>query len=220
MSTTVPERTQRIAMIVALGTTQIIGYGTLFYSYSILAPGVAAELAWSEQWVFGILSLGLLAGALLSPFSGRWADRFGAGRLMGPGSFAAAFSLLVCALAPGRFGFAIGVLAMELAACFILYSTAFAAIVQISGKDAQRDITHLTLVAGFASTLFWPLTTFLAEHLTWREVLIVFAALQLMVCLPIHTWLASLTRKTAWVLPRELPDLTGDPNHFKRTTVF
>ncbi|MGD9812116.1 MAG: MFS transporter, partial [Sphingobium sp.] len=183
-------------MIAALGATQIIGYGTLYYSYSILAPAVATELAWSEQWVFGILSVSLLAGALLAPLAGHWADRFGAGRLMVPGSLAAALALLVCALAPGRIGFAIGVLAMELSSCFVLYSTAFVAIVQIGGKDAQRSIVHLTLIAGFASTLFWPLTTFLMEHLSWREVLVVFAALNVVVCLPIHAWLASLARKS------------------------
>ena len=59
----------------ALGATQIIGYGTLYYSYSILAPGVAAELGLSLQWVFAILSASLLASAILAPVAGRWADR-------------------------------------------------------------------------------------------------------------------------------------------------
>ena len=62
-------------VIWALGITQIIGYGTLFYSYSILAPAMAAELAWSQQWVFGILSGALLAGAVLAPIAGHWADQ-------------------------------------------------------------------------------------------------------------------------------------------------
>ncbi len=181
-------------VIWALGITQIIGYGTLFYSYSILAPAMAAELAWSQQWVFGILSVALLAGALLAPIAGHWADRFGAGRLMVPGSIAAAAALLLCALAPGRLGFAAGVLAMEAASCFVLYSTAFVAIVQLGGPNAQRSITHLTLIAGFASTLFWPLTTFLHEYLSWRDVLIVYAGLNLLVCLPIHAWLAMRSR--------------------------
>jgi MFS family permease len=176
----------------ALGVTQIVGYGTLFYSYSILAPTVAAELAWSSQWVFAILSASLLASAILAPFAGRWADKFGAGRLMVPGSLAAAGALLLCAAVPGRLGFAIGVLAMQLASCFVLYSTAFVAIVQLGDRNAQRSITHLTLIAGFASTLFWPLTTMLHEQFRWREVLAIFAALNLGLCFPIHVWLARL----------------------------
>jgi MFS family permease len=191
------------AVIWALGATQIIGYGTLYYSYSILAPAIAAELVWSLPWVFGILSAALLAGAVVAPIAGHWADRFGAGRLMVPGSVAAAAALLFCALVPGRIGFALGVVAMELASCFVLYSTAFVAIVQIGGRQAQRSITHLTLIAGFASTLFWPLTTLLHAHLGWREVLMVFAALNLFICLPIHGWLATLSRRNGTPKPEQ-----------------
>jgi MFS family permease len=184
------DRTVPASAIWALGVTQIIGYGTLYYSYAILAPAVSAELAWSQQWVFAVLSASLLASAILAPVAGAWADRVGAGRLMVPGSIAAAGSLLLCAVAPGRWGFGLGVLAMQLASCFVLYSTAFVAIVQLGGRTAQRSITHLTLIAGFASTLFWPLTTVLHEHLGWREVLGIFAALNAGICLPLHVWLA------------------------------
>jgi MFS family permease len=191
----------------ALGATQVIGYGTLYYSYSILAPAVAVELAWSQQWVFAVLSVSLLASAILAPFAGSLADRVGAGRLMVPGSLAAAGALLVCALAPGRVGFALGVLAMELASCFVLYSTAFVAIVQLGG--ARRGITHLTLIAGFASTLFWPLTTLLHQHLGWREVLVLFAALNAFVCLPIHWWLARLSGGAGKAPDRIIPVTAG-----------
>jgi len=175
-----------------LGITQIIGYGTLYYSYSILAPQIAAELLWSPREVFAVLSVSLLASAVLAPFAGRWADRFGAGRVMALGSVAASCALLACALAPGRVGFALGVLAMQLASCFVLYSTAFVMIVQLGGRNAERSITHLTLIAGFTSTLFWPLTVALLDRLDWRDVLIIFAALNATVCLPIHAWLARL----------------------------
>jgi len=178
----------------ALGVTQIIGYGTLYYSYSILAPQIAAELLWSQRDVFAVLSVSLLASAVLAPFAGRWADRFGAGRLMALGSVAASCALLACALAPGRIGFSLGVLAMQLASSFVLYSTAFVMIVQLGRRNAERSITHLTLIAGFASTLFWPLTTVLHDRLDWRDVLIIFAALNAAVCLPIHAWLARMTR--------------------------
>jgi MFS family permease len=134
-----------------LGITQIIGYGTLFYSYSILAPQIAAELLWSQQGVFAVLSVSLLASAVLAPFAGHWADRFGAGRLMVLGSVAASGALLFSALAPGRIGFALGILAMQVASCFVLYSTAFVMIVQLGGRNAARSITHLTLIAGFAT---------------------------------------------------------------------
>lgn len=176
----------------ALGLTQIIGYGTLYYSFAILVPAIAREFSWSEQWAFGALSASLLVGGFVAPIAGRWADRFGAGRVMMLGSVGAAAALVLCALAPGRGVFVLALLAMEVAASFVLYSTAFVAIVQIGGRDAQRSITYLTLIAGFASTLFWPLTAALHEYLSWRQVYFAFAAMHIAMCFPIHVWLSRI----------------------------
>jgi MFS family permease len=189
-----PDKKAPALAIWSLGLTQIVGYGTLFYSFSVLAPSMALEFSLPQQWVFAALSAALFLGSLFAPIAGRWADRFGAGRLMTGGSLAASLALAACALAPGRISFVAALIAMELASCFVLYATAFAAIVQIGRVGAQRSITHLTLIAGFASTLFWPLTSLLHEHLTWREVYLLFAAMNLLVCLPIHAWLMRLSR--------------------------
>jgi hypothetical protein len=130
---------------------------------------------------------------------------------MTAGSLAASAALAACALSPGRASFVAALIAMELASCFVLYATAFAAIVQIGPAGAQRSITHLTLIAGFASTLFWPLTSLLHEHLTWREVYLVFAATNLLVCLPIHAWLTRLSRRRRSAMVSNVP--TGTTNH-------
>ncbi|MER9437933.1 arsenite efflux MFS transporter ArsK [Mesorhizobium sp. M0618] len=207
-----PERSVLRKAIWALGLTQIIGYGTLYYSFSILAPAMAGEFELTEGWVFGALSASLFAGSLFAPTAGRWADRFGAGRIMTVGSVAAAVALALCAVAPDRVSFVVALLAMELASSFVLYSAAFVAIVQIGVPRPQRSITHLTLIAGFASTLFWPLTSALHAHLTWREVYLLFAALNFGLCLPIHAWLMRLSRRHAAVMPQErgsAPDEAG-----------
>ncbi|MFJ1312053.1 arsenite efflux MFS transporter ArsK [Agrobacterium sp. P15N1-A] len=184
-------------LIWALGVTQIIGYGTLYYSFSILAPAMARDLSIPEDRLFGLLSVALLMGGLLAPKAGKWADRFGAGRLMVPGSLAAAVSLVCAAFSTNAFMFGASMIAMELAATVVLYSTAFAAIVQVGGSKAQRSIVHLTLIAGFASTLFWPLTATLHEHLGWREIYLVFALLNGAVCMPIHWWIGRFPREPA-----------------------
>ncbi|MER9747246.1 arsenite efflux MFS transporter ArsK [Mesorhizobium sp. M0140] len=207
-----PERSVLRKAIWALGLTQIIGYGTLYYSFSILAPAMAGEFGLTEGWVFGALTASLFAGSLFAPTAGRWADRFGAGRIMTVGSVAAAVALALCAVAPDRVSFVVALLAMELASSFVLYSAAFVAIVQIGVPRPQRSITHLTLIAGFASTLFWPLTSALHAHLTWRAVYLLFAALNLGLCLPIHAWLMRLSRRHAAVMPQErgsAPDEAG-----------
>jgi MFS family permease len=174
------------AMVWALGTTQIIGYGTLYYAFSILAASIAQDLNWSLEWVYGAFSAALLAGGLLAPISGGWIDRFGAGRVMALGSVAAALALAGIALAPDRAFFVLGLVAIEAVSTLVLYDSAFAALAQIAGADAKRRIGQLTLIGGFASTLFWPLTAWLLEFLTWREIYLLFAGLHLLLCMPLH----------------------------------
>lgn len=191
-------------LIWALGATQIIGYGSLYYSFSILAPDMAADFAVSPDTVFGMLSVALLIGGLIAPKAGRWADRFGAATLMVPGSIAAALALACAAYSTSFMMFGASLVAMELASSFVLYSTAFAAIVQAGGSKAQRSIVHLTLIAGFASTLFWPLTATLHQHLDWREIYLVFAALNAVICLPIHFWVGRFPREKTEDYPADV----------------
>ena len=173
-----------------LGVSQIVGYGTLYYSFAILADDMASSLGWPVSWLYGSFSLALLGGGFLAPLIGRRVDRHGAAAVMTAGSAVAAATLLLASLAPGAIAFTAALVVMQAAAALVLYDSAFAALVQATGSDARRRITHLTLIAGFASTLFWPLTSWLHSGLDWREILRVFAALNLFVCLPIHLVLA------------------------------
>lgn len=183
------------AVVWALGLTQIIGYGTLYYSFGQLAPAMAADFGWPEEWVFAALSGSLLVSGLFAPISGRWADRFGATRVMTAGSVAAAAALVLAALAANGVIFVAGLVAIELASTLVLYATAFAALAQASPQGAQRRIVHLTLIAGFASTVFWPVTTWLQGYFGWREIYLIYAGLNAAVCLPVHGWLASMGRR-------------------------
>lgn len=179
-----------VGAIAALGVTQIIGYGTLYYSFSILAPDMAADLAWSQEWIFGALSVALLIGGLTAPWLGVLIDRIGAGRVMTIGSAVAAASLVACAFVPGRGSYIAALIAIEVAANLVQYGAAFALLVQLRPAVAQQSITYLTLIAGFASTIFWPVTTALHAQLSWQNVYLVFAGLNLLVCLPLHAWLS------------------------------
>lgn len=191
------------AAIWALGVTQIIGYGTLYYSFSILAPGIAQEFGIAVEWVYGSISLALLAGGLISPYAGGLADKHGAARVLSIGSVAAAVSLIVCGLAGNASAFLAGLILVEVASAFVLYSTAFALLAQTTAPQAQRSITYLTLIAGFASTIFWPLTTWMLQGLNWHQVYFVFAGLHVVVCLPLHLWLTHFARIAAQRPPAE-----------------
>lgn len=173
-----------------LGLTQIVGYGSLYYSFSVLAPRIAPAFGRPIEDLFAALTLALVAGGILAPTAGRWADRFGAGRVMAVGSVAAAFALVGAALAPDGWTFLVALIAIELASALVLYTTAFAAIVQAGGD--QRQIVYLTLIAGFASTVFWPLTDWLQHWVGWRDTYLVFSGMNLLLCLPVHWLIARL----------------------------
>lgn len=178
------------AAIVALGITQIIAYGTLYYSFSILAPDMAKDLGWSKEWVFAALSAALLVGGLVAPWFGRMIDRHGAGRMMTAGSLVAAAALVACAAAPNAAFFVAALVGVEIASNLVQYSAAFALLVQFGPRTAPRSITYLTLIGGFASTIFWPITTALHHHFTWQEIYLIFAGLNLIICAPLHGWLS------------------------------
>ena len=148
-----------IAAILSLGVTQIIGNGTLYYSFSILAPDMGASLGWSQEWVFGALSVALLIGGFTASWLGSLIDRVGAGVMMSIGSAVAAAALIACAYAPGRITYVAGLIGIGVAANLVQYGATFVLLVQLQPTVAKRNITYLTLIAGFASTLFWPLTS-------------------------------------------------------------
>ena len=174
-----------------LGLTQIVGYGTLYYGFAILADGIAETIGWPVFWVFGAFSLALLAGGLAAPFVGRQLDRHGAAKVMAVGSLLAAASLLLTAIAPNALILTAGLVAMQLASTLVLYDAAFTHLIQIGGPSSGRLITYLTLIAGLASTVFWPLTFAFRDLFTWREILVIFAGMNVLICFPVHMWLAS-----------------------------
>ncbi|WP_119422039.1 arsenite efflux MFS transporter ArsK [Desertibaculum subflavum] len=177
------------AVVWLLGLTQNLGYGTLYYSFAILAADMAAEFGWPVAWIYGAFSLALLVGGAVAPLAGRQVDRYGAATVMTWGSVAAAASLALIAIAPNVGVFVIGLIALQAASTYVLYDAAFAHLVQRGGAEARRRILHLTLIAGFASTMFWPLTSALHGWLTWREVTGLFAVANFLVCFPVHAWL-------------------------------
>ncbi|GAA5542113.1 MFS transporter [Brucella sp. NBRC 113783] len=185
-----------IAAIAGLGLTQNIGYGTLYYSFSILAPSMARDFSVSNEWIFGALSVALLAGGFLAPWLGKWIDRYGAGRMMTTGSILAAISLVLCSFSPNALAFAGALTIIEIAANLVQYGAAFALLVQLAPNVAQRSITYLTLIAGFASTIFWPIITTLQHWITWQQTYLLFACLHLFLCVPVHLLLTRSIAKS------------------------
>lgn len=192
--------------VIALSITQTLGYGALFYSFGVLASSISKDFGVGLDVFFGIFSLGLLFGGLMAPFAGRLLDRRGARAVMSLGSVGTGAALILLAHAPNLWVFGIGVVVLELAACFVLYEAAFAALTQIYKYEARQRITAITLVAGFASTIFWPLTVWLEAQFGWRGTFIIFGLAQIAIPALLH-W---STLKEASPIPDHAPDAPID----------
>lgn len=172
---------------IGLGITQIMGYGTLMYAYAVLLPHMAEDFGLSLSQVFGILSLGLFFGGLLSPFAGMLVDRFGGRWVMVGGSVVAGGALISLGFVQDRYSLFAAILLAEAAGTFVLYNVAFAAVARLDlSIPPQRSISVITLFGGVASTIFWPLTLALYNRVGWQTTWMILGVAYLVVCLPIH----------------------------------
>jgi predicted MFS family arabinose efflux permease len=174
-----------------LAPTQIISWGSLYYAFSILAPGIQHELGWSTGLVFGAYSWSLLVAGLTATPVGILLDRHGGRGVMGAGSVLCGIGLLVLSASRSPLAYLSAWTVLGLAMGMSLYEAAFATINRQFAGMGRQVISNLTLFAGFASTIFWPLTQTMNAALGWRETCFWYAMLQLLVCLPLHLLLDS-----------------------------
>ena len=187
-----------MAQVLALGATQTIAWASSTYLPAILATPIAKELGLARSSVFAAFSLSLVVMAFAGPAVGRAIDRHGGRGMLLASSLvlAAGLTLLGCAQSAWLLFVSWGVLGVGMA--MGLYDAAFAALVRLHGGAARGPITGITLIAGFASTIGWPLTAFVAEHYGWRTSCFVWAGLNLAVAIPLNLrWIPALTTEDA-----------------------
>ncbi|MBF6986419.1 MFS transporter [Cupriavidus sp. IK-TO18] len=169
-----------------LGLTETISWGTLFFAFTVFIEPMIRSTGWSRPFLAGGYSLGLLVWAMCSFAVGRLLDRAPARRVMGAGSVLAGLGLLLWAWSPFPAMFLLMWVPIGLAMATTLYEPAFVVLRQAYGDQYQKPIMIVTLMAGFASTIFVPLAQWLVLHAGWRPTLVGFAVLNLLVCAPLH----------------------------------
>ena len=179
----------RRSVVVALGSAQTLAWASSFYLPAMLAAPMARDLALSPSTVFALLSMALILSALISPWAGRRIDARGGRRMLMLSSGLFILALLAMASAQGLATLALAWCLMGVAMGCGLYDAAFAALVRLFGADARRSITGITLLAGFASTVGWPLSAAMEEAWGWRGACAGWAALHLLLGLPLNLWL-------------------------------
>ena len=172
--------------VVALGFTQIIAWGTTLYALGILGKPIATDTGWSQSLVFGGLTIALLVSSAASTTVGRMIDRRGGRAVMSIGSALISIGLVALSEVTHPYAYLAVWAFLGLAMRMALYDAAFAALVQVTPTRGRRAISYLTLFGGFASSVFWPIGYQLNADYGWRTTLIVFAVINLCVCLPLH----------------------------------
>ncbi|WP_168201697.1 MFS transporter [Phreatobacter aquaticus] len=189
----------------ALSIGQIIGWGTTYYLPTTLSLFLTRDLGLGREMVFGGVTIMLLVSGAIGPHAGRFLDRSGARLPMCLGSVLMAVALVILSRAEGLMGYVAAWVFIGLGAPLALTQGAAAAIAQTSGDGARRSMGMLFLVGGLASAVFWPLTAWLSDTFGWRETLVIFAALHVFVCLPLHALALGRREQEQVVRTGELP---------------
>ena len=189
--------------VTCLGTAQTLAWASTYYLPAILAAPIAADLGTSVPLVFAAFSVALVVAALVGPWSGGLIDRWGGRPVLMATSGVFALGLAGLGLAQDRVGLFAAWVVIGLGMGSGLYESAFAALVRWRGRDARNSITGITLFAGFASTVGWPLSTWLEASFGWRQACFVWAGLHLLLGLPLNALLPGIG--TAAVRPGTAP---------------
>ena len=213
--------------VVRLGTTQTLAWASSYYLPAMLAAPMAHDLGISTPTVFAAFSLALIVSALLGPLAGYAIDRHGGRPVLLATNGVFALGLVAMALAQGPITLFAAWALMGVAMGSGLYEAAFASLVRLYGQGARNAITGVTLFAGFASTIGWPLSAWMESAYGWRGACLVWAALHLLLGLPLNAWLPRIARApapspvphNAAVKPPETPPL-HHPTSARRTAVL
>jgi predicted MFS family arabinose efflux permease len=180
-----PNRPRRV-VVTALGISQTLAWASSYYLPAILADPIGASLHVPRAWIFAAFSMALLIAAFAGPVVGRFIDRYGGRGVLALSNIVLAAGLLVLAAAHGMVMLFAAWAVLGVGMALGLYDAGFAALAALYGQNARGPITGVTLFAGFASTVSWPVSTFLNDALGWRETVLVWAALNIVLGLPLN----------------------------------
>lgn len=204
------------SLISALGLGQLCAWGSLYYSFPLIAEAMLAELGWEKSDVYGAATIGLVLAGLFAYPVGVAVDR-GHGRVvMGGASLAAAVLLALWSQVDNLADFYFLIAGIGALQAATLYEPAFAIIARRAGPGRARSgITALTLWGGFASTVFIPLVQFVLDGWGWREALVILAIVNGVICAGLYFF---VIRAHNDVVPEHVaPDMLKDGVRLRAT---
>lgn len=179
----------RLFTIVVLGSTQTLAWASSYYLPAVLADDIARDTGVSTTWLFGSFSVALILSAVLGPRVGRMIDAGSGNGVLATSNLLFAAGLVLLYMAQSLVTLQVAWIVLGIGMGLGLYDAGFAVLGRIYGADARGAITGITLIAGFASTIGWPLTAWGAASIGWRDTCLAWAALHVLVALPMNYWL-------------------------------
>src|SRR5437899_1572304 len=174
------------AVVAGLCVTETVSWGMIYYGFPVMLRPMEAELGFSRAEITGAFSAGLAVAALAGLPVGRWIDRHGARSLMTVGSILATALVVLWASSHTLLALYSVWILMGLAMAAVLYEPAFAAIVGwFPARHRDRALLAVTIVAGFASTIFMPIEAWLLVRFGWRQSLLMLAAVLAVITIPV-----------------------------------
>lgn len=199
----------RTTTTVLLGVAQTLAWASSYYLPAILADAIGRDVGAASATVFGAFSVALLMSAAIGPWAGRLIDRHGGRPVLMASSLVFAAGLVALSQARQPLHVFAAWAVMGLAMGSGLYEAAFATAVRLHGQQARRTITGITLFAGFASTVGWPLSAWLDSSIGWRGACLAWAGLHLAIALPLYVMLPRAGH--AAPVPNEAAGAPGGP---------
>ena len=209
----------RRVVITALGIAQILAWGTSFYFPAVFAGPIVKETGWSLGFVVGGTSIGLLTAGLISPQVGRIIDIRGGRPVLLASSLFYATGLALVGLSHAWPIYLLAWVLIGFGMGTGLYDAVFAALGRMYGSEARGPITSLTLFGGFAGTVCWPLSAFMIEHLGWRSACFIYAAIHLLVMLPLQASVVRAPAKAGSGTDKQAPS-SETPRIINETLIF
>ncbi len=213
-------------IVYLLAFTQIVSWGSLYYAFAIVAPDIQRETGWRHEIVFGAFSWSLLISGLASTPAGMLIDRIGGRPVMAAGSLLAGIGMIGIGSAHSVWLYFAAWSAVGAGMAMVLYEAAFATINREFLTAPRKGISVLTLFGGLASTVFWPLTLKLNSMVGWRDTFLIYGAIHLALCAPMHALLHSGGRRqkpvadTHAVRNYTLHEAVRDPVFWKLAIAF
>ena len=204
-----PRMQSRTTTTVMLGLAQTLAWASSYYLPAVLAGAIGKDVGTSTATIFGAFSVALLVAAAVGPYAGRLIDRLGGRPVLMTSNLVFAAGLAALSQAHQASHVFAAWAVMGLAMGSGLYEAAFATVVRLHGQDARRAITGITLFAGFASTVGWPLSAYLESTVGWRGACLAWAGMHLLIGLPLNALLPPALRAQPAPSPTALAQETG-----------